>query len=77
MCQWQLEYLLTLFENLYKITGSTVYFSNLWGLLSRIRITNKGLKAFIEKACIKEKIILYWTLSKLLPQKLHFQNLST
>ena len=33
----------------------------------------KNLKIY--KACIKEKIILYQTLSKLVPQKLYFQKL--
>ena len=43
----QLKYLLiriilTLFEELHKITGIAVYFSNLYGLLFRLLITNKG-----------------------------------
>ena len=38
-----------LFEELYKITGLAVYFSNLYGLLFRMGITNKGEKTVIEK----------------------------
>ena len=57
MCYWQINYkadnlsmYYTLFEGLCKITGFAVYFSNLWGLIFRVRITNKGQNTFLEKA---------------------------
>ena len=51
-----------LFEELYKVTGFAVYFSNLWGQTKNYkqRLTGfygKSLKSY--KACSKEKIILH------------------
>ena len=51
----QLKYLLipiilTLFEELYKIIGLAVYFSNLEGLLLRAGITTKVKRILLKKA---------------------------
>ena len=77
-----------LFKGLHKITGVAVYFSNLWGLLFRVDIINKGEKAFIEKPLkvikhvLKQKLFFTrlfqnFSLEELLPQKVHFQTLLT
>ena len=82
----QLKYLsicnvLTLFEESYKVTGLAIYFPN-FKTPFQSRNYKQMLKGFYlkslksYKACIKEKIIFHKTLSKMLPQKIHFQNCS-
>ena len=44
-----------LYQELYKITGFAGYFYNLYRFLYRVGITNKGLRAFIEKCVLKKK----------------------